>query len=94
MQRGLRVITLQGALEKSPIFLSQYWKNEGLDGTIIIWDVFILKFLVGCPKSQMIVYHFEKAVKLEWTEAERSCNTNYGGHLASINSEKEYEQIK
>ena len=35
MQRGLRVITLQGAIEKSPILLSQYWKFE-LDGTIII----------------------------------------------------------
>ena len=28
MQRGLRVITLQGAIEKSPILLLQYWKNE------------------------------------------------------------------
>ena len=28
MQIGLRVITLQGAIEKSPILLSQYWKNE------------------------------------------------------------------
>ena len=28
MQRGLSVITLQGAIEKSPILLSQYWKNE------------------------------------------------------------------
>jgi hypothetical protein len=28
MQRGLRVITLQGAIEKSPILLSQKWKNE------------------------------------------------------------------
>ena len=28
MKRGLRVITLQGAIEKSPILLSQYWKNE------------------------------------------------------------------
>ena len=28
MQRGLRVITLQGAIEKIPILLSQYWKNE------------------------------------------------------------------
>ena len=28
MQKGLRVITLQGAIEKSPILLSQYWKNE------------------------------------------------------------------
>ena len=36
MQRGWRVITLQGAIEKSPILLSQYWKNEWLDGTIII----------------------------------------------------------
>ena len=36
MQKGLRVITLQGAIEKSLILLSQYWKNEGLDGTIII----------------------------------------------------------
>ena len=36
MQRVLRVITLQGAKEKSPILLSQYWKTELLDGTIII----------------------------------------------------------
>ena len=36
MQRGLRVITLQGAIEKSPILLSQYYKNEWLDGDIII----------------------------------------------------------
>jgi hypothetical protein len=28
MQRGLRVITLQGAIKKSQILLSQYWKNE------------------------------------------------------------------
>ena len=35
MQRGLRVITLQGAIEKSPILLSQYWKFELLGGTII-----------------------------------------------------------
>ena len=28
MQRGLRVITLQGAIEKSPLLLSQYWKND------------------------------------------------------------------
>jgi hypothetical protein len=27
MQRGLRVINLQGAIVKSPILLSQYWKN-------------------------------------------------------------------
>ena len=36
MQRRVRVITLQGAIEKSPILLSQKWKNEWLDGTIII----------------------------------------------------------
>ena len=31
------MITLQGAIEKSPILLSQYWKNEWFDGTIIIY---------------------------------------------------------
>ena len=36
MQKELRVITLQGAIEKSPILLSQYWKSEWLDDTIII----------------------------------------------------------
>ena len=36
MQRGLRAITLQGAIEESPILLSQYWKIEWLDGNIII----------------------------------------------------------
>ena len=36
MQKGLKLITLQGAIEKSPILLSQYWKNECLDGNIII----------------------------------------------------------
>ena len=36
MQKGLRVITLQGAIDKSPILLSQYWKNELLDDNIII----------------------------------------------------------
>ena len=36
MQRGLRVITVQGAKKKSPILLSQYWTNEWLDGFIII----------------------------------------------------------
>ena len=36
MQRGLRMITLQDAIEKSTILLSQYWKFEWLDGTIII----------------------------------------------------------
>ena len=36
MQRGIIVITLQRAKEKSPILLSQYWKTEWLDGTIII----------------------------------------------------------
>ena len=36
MQKGLKLITLQGAIEKSPILLSQYCKNECLDGNIII----------------------------------------------------------
>ena len=36
MQRGLRLITLQRAIEKSPILLLQYWKFGWLDGTIII----------------------------------------------------------
>ena len=36
MQKGLRVIIFQGAIEKSPILLSQYWKNEWLDGNITI----------------------------------------------------------
>ena len=36
MQKGLKLITLKGAIEKSPILLSQYWKNEWLDGSIII----------------------------------------------------------
>ena len=36
MQRRLKFITLQGAMEKSPILLSQYWKNESLNGNIII----------------------------------------------------------
>ena len=36
LQSGLRVKTLQGAMEKSPILLLQYWKFESLDGTLII----------------------------------------------------------
>jgi hypothetical protein len=28
MQRGLRLITLQGVIEKIPLLLSQYWKKE------------------------------------------------------------------
>ena len=36
MQKGLRVITLQGAIEKSPILLTQCLKNDWLDGIIII----------------------------------------------------------
>ena len=36
MWKGLRVITLQEAIRKSPILLSQYCKNEWLVSTIII----------------------------------------------------------
>ena len=36
MQKGFLVITLQEAIKKSPILPSQYWKNEWLDGNIII----------------------------------------------------------
>ena len=36
MQSGLRVISFQGAIEKSSLLLLQYWKFEWLDGTIII----------------------------------------------------------
>ena len=36
MQRGLRVIILRGAIKKSPSLLSQYWKFEWFDATIII----------------------------------------------------------
>ena len=36
MERGLRVITLQGAIERSPKLLSQYVKNEWLVGNKII----------------------------------------------------------
>ena len=36
MQKGLRVITLQGEIEKSPLLLSQHWKNEWFDGSINI----------------------------------------------------------
>ena len=36
MQRGLKKITLQGAIKKRPILLSQYWKFERMDDTIII----------------------------------------------------------
>ena len=28
IKQRLRVITLKGAVEKNPILLSQYWKNE------------------------------------------------------------------
>ena len=36
LAKRLRATTKWGALEKSPILLSQYWKNEKLDGIIII----------------------------------------------------------
>ena len=36
MQKGLKLISLQGAIEKSPILLLQYWQNEWLNGNIII----------------------------------------------------------
>ena len=44
MQRGSRVITFQGAIEKSPIFLSKNWKNESLDGTITISYLMVAKY--------------------------------------------------
>ena len=34
--RRLRAITLQGALEKSPILLLQHWKNEYIESNIFI----------------------------------------------------------
>ena len=36
LSQSWRAITKLGAIEKSPILLSQYWKNEWLDGNIII----------------------------------------------------------
>ena len=42
LQRGLRMITSQGAKEKSLILLSQYWNIAWLDGSIIILVVAII----------------------------------------------------
>ena len=44
------MITLQGALEKSPILLSPYWINEWLNGTIII------SYFGGSNKISSTVY--------------------------------------
>ena len=49
MQKGLRVIILQGAIEKSSLLLSLYWKFEWLDGTIIISNFSVSnKIFVDC----------------------------------------------
>ena len=44
MQIGSRVITLQGAKEKSPILLSQYWKIEE-DYTLTLNDLLYWKII-------------------------------------------------
>ena len=36
MQKALKLITLQGAIKKSPILRKQYWKNKWLDSNIFI----------------------------------------------------------
>ena len=35
MQKGLRVVTLKGAIEKSPILLAQYWKMNNWMATYL-----------------------------------------------------------
>ena len=50
-QRRFRDVTLQGALEKSLRFLSQYWKNKQFDNTIFFYHfgctnvIFVLMIL-------------------------------------------------
>ena len=57
-QRRLRAITLQGALEKSPILISQYWKNEWLDINIIIsffWGPIIFSPTVVASEAKSLL---------------------------------------
>ena len=53
MQKGLKLITLQGSIEKSPI--SQYWENEWLDGIIILVVAIIFSPSVYCIESNGII---------------------------------------
>jgi len=45
-------------------------------------------------KDQEIIYYFVTTNKLPWIKAEKFCISEYGGHLASINSEEEYKWLK
>ena len=60
MQRGLRVITLQGAIEKSPILLSQYWRNEWFNDTIIISYCAGSNNIFADCRSCKLVYGWDK----------------------------------
>ena len=71
MQRGLRVITLQGGKEKSPILLSQYWKFERLDGTIIIsYFSGSNAIFADCTKHYEIFIFQQKVLNLKTIEGE------------------------
>ena len=51
-QRILRVITLNGAIEKNPVLLVRYWKNLQFLNLFPILNVPIL----FCPRINSIVY--------------------------------------
>ena len=53
-QRRLGGITLQGTIEKSSIFQTQYWENGQLDGTIIISHFGCTKIIFSHCKAQII----------------------------------------
>ena len=53
MQRGLRVITLQGAIEKSPILLSQYWKMN--DRMVTYLFRILVVAIIFSPTVQLVV---------------------------------------